>query len=247
MYKRILLEHLHNCRDLGGYSCAKGEMIGYQRLYRSEAPDHLEDCEWDIIEKMGVRTIIDLRSEDEQKFAPYSAPHSIERISYPLQQYEKPASADPLDEKDFAKAAAAAFGKSLEEGYAKMIEGAPSRMAALLEIIGEKLEKGAVLFHCTAGKDRTGVLSAVLYLLCGVEDADIIADYQVSATYLLNHALFESVPAEMRSFLNSSPETMKSFLETAHRKDYLGLLQKNGLTQDTVDSIRKNLIVKCRY
>lgn len=54
MYKRILLEHLNNCRDLGGYSCGKGEMVSFGRLYRSEAPVNLENGEWDIMDKRGV-------------------------------------------------------------------------------------------------------------------------------------------------------------------------------------------------
>lgn len=247
MYKRILLEHLSNCRDLGGYGCGRAEMVSFGRLYRSEAPVYLENEEWDVIEKMGVKTIIDLRSESEQRFAPYIVLHAIEKISYPLQQYETHVPVDSIEKDKLAEMAASAFGKSLEEGYERMVEDAPQRMAALLGMIARALEKGAVLFHCTVGKDRTGVLSAIIYLLCGVDDADIIADYQVSSTYLAGNPMFGSVPAEMRSFLASDPETMKSFLEAARRKDYLGLLREHGLTHETVDLIKKNLLVKYPY
>lgn len=68
---------------------------------------------------------------------------------------------------ELARMAASAFGKSLEDGYVKMIEDAPQKMTILLGMIADALDKGAVLFHCTAGKDRTGVLTAILYLLCG--------------------------------------------------------------------------------
>lgn len=242
-YRRIPLEHLKNCRDLGGYSCGGGKMIRYHQLYRSEAPEHLTSQEWKMLEDLGVKTIIDLRSESEQKFASYEVPDCIERISFPLQKYDgQLASDERMDEKGLAKIASAAFGKSLEDGYQKMIEGDPSRIVYLLETICKKLKNGSVLYHCTAGKDRTGVLTAILYLLCQVSDEDIIADYQVSATYLANHPVFDLIPKEMRYMLTSKPETMKCFLELAHQKNYLGLLQTYGLSKETIEQLKIGLI-----
>lgn len=239
-YKRVPLEHLLNCRDLGGYGCTGGKMIRYGRLYRSEAPTHLTDQEWLVIKEMGVRTIIDLRSESEQGFAPYTAPEFIKQISYPLLQGGS---------LDFGKAdegpaenAAAIFAKSLEDGYSKMIEDDPSRMAGLLELVAGKLEKGAVLYHCTAGKDRTGVLTAMLYLLCGADERDIIADYQVSATYQGENPMFDLIPPDMRSLLDSKPESMRAFLERAASTDCLALLRGHGLTQGAIDRIREQLV-----
>lgn len=242
-YRRIPLEHLKNCRDLGGYSCGGGKMIRYHQLYRSEAPEHLTVQEWNTLEEMGVKTIIDLRSESEQKFASYKVPDGIERISYPLQKYDSQlANTEEMDHKNLAKIASAAFGKSMEDGYQKMIEDAPFRIVYLLETICKRLENGAVLYHCTAGKDRTGVLTAILYLLCQVSDEDIIADYQVSATYQASNPVFDLIPEEMRYMLTSNPETMKCFLELAHQKNYLELLQTHGLSQETIEQLKKILI-----
>lgn len=240
-YKRIPLEHLKNCRDLGGYGCMDGKMVRFHRLYRSEAPVGLTLQEWSVIEEMKVRTIIDLRSESEQNFAPYIVPEGIERISYPLLHEEGHPSQAPED-KSIAKMAASAFGKSLEDGYQKMIESQPSVMVSLLELIEAKLKKGAILYHCTAGKDRTGVLSAILYLLCGTADADIIADYQVSATYQAGNPIFDLIPPEMKHLLDSRAETMKVFLDAAHGKDYLGLLGRYGLSKETVRSLQGELL-----
>ncbi len=242
-YRRIPLEHLKNCRDLGGYSCGGGKMVRYHQLYRSEAPEHLTVREWKILEDIGIKTIIDLRSESEQKFASYEVPDCIERIFYPLQKYDSQlAFTEKMDDKSLAKIASSAFGKSLEDGYQKMIEDAPSRIVYLLEIICKKLENGAILYHCTAGKDRTGVLTAILYLLCQVSDEDIIADYQVSATYQVSNPVFDLIPKEMRYMLTSKPETMKYFLELAHQKNYLGLLQTHGLSQETIEQLKMVLI-----
>lgn len=116
------------------------------------------------------------------------------------------------------------------------------RMVFLLNTIAKALARGAVLYHCTAGKDRTGVLSAILYLLCGVEEADIVADYQVSAVYQKENLLFELVSEEMKSFLKSDPETMKFFLKEAHEKDYISLLKESGLTAEIIQSIREKIM-----
>lgn len=241
-YKRIPLKHLKNCRDLGGYGCNDGKMVSFHRLYRSEVPDHLTTQEWNVIEAMGVKTIIDLRSENEQTFAPYIVPDFIERISYPLQQSEDSSvSFGSMDDSSLAKLASSAFAKSLADGYRELLEDRPENMVSLLELIGKKLKNGAVLYHCTAGKDRTGVLSAMIYLLCGVDDADIVADYQVSFTYQAGNPIFDLIPPEMKHLLDSKPETMKNFLEAAHSRDYLGLLQRHGLLKETLDWLREEL------
>lgn len=242
-YKRLPFEGLKNCRDLGGYACDDGKMIRYHVLYRAEAPTDLSERDWEMMRAAGVRTIIDLRSVSEQKLAPYDVPDWAERISYPLQQNDIPVVSSEMMDRERMKAAAVhAFGKSLADGYTKMIEDAPERMVFLLNTIEKALDRGAVLYHCTAGKDRTGVLSAILYLLCGVEGADIVADYQVSAVYQKENPLFELVPEEMKSFLRSDPETMKFFLKEAYEKDYISLLKENGLTMEIIQSIREKIM-----
>ena len=120
-YKRIPMEALKNCRDLGGYAGGNGEMVGYHMLYRSEAPIDLTEHDWCMLQEMGVRTMIDLRSESEQKTASYEVPGFIERISYPLQQYDIPSSSSETEDKEvLKKMAVSSFGKSLFDGYTRM-------------------------------------------------------------------------------------------------------------------------------
>ena len=242
-YKRIPMEALKNCRDLGGYAGDGGRMVCYHMLYRSEAPVNLTENDWKMMQEMSVRTMIDLRSESEQKMTAYEVPECVERISYPLQQYEIPVTPFESENKESLKEKAMlSFGKSLFDGYTKMIEDAPDRMVFLLDTIAKALDKGAVLYHCTAGKDRTGVLSAVVYLLCGVADEDIIADYQVSATYQAKNPMFDLIPDEFKVFLQSAPETMEAFLKEAHEKDYIALLEENELSDQTIETIRKKIL-----
>lgn len=242
--KRIPMEHLHNLRDLGGYACEGGKTVRYHKLYRCEGPDRLTQAEWRFLtEALGIRTVIDLRSDGEREYAPYTAPAEVEQIGYSLQKVEVPGK-DPreLSPEELKELASQGFGKSLADGYVNMLEKGPERVAAVLGMVAQGLQKGAVLFHCTAGKDRTGVLSALVYLLCGVVDVDIIADYQVSATYLSANPMFQNIPENMKDMMGSAPENMIRFLRNFHEKDYLSLLKQHGLTEETVSAIRSAMM-----
>lgn len=242
--KRIPMEHLHNLRDLGGYACEGGKSVRYHKLYRCEGPDRLTAEEWRfLIEELGIRTVIDLRSDGERAYAPYTAPAEVEQIGYSLQNVEVPGK-DPreLKPEELKEMASQGFGKSLAEGYVNMIEKGPERVAHVLKLVAEGLRKGAVLYHCTAGKDRTGVTSALIYLLCGVADVDIVADYQVSATCLSASPMFQNIPEGMKDLMGSAPENMVRFLANYHQKDYLSLLKANGLTGEVISSIRESVM-----
>ena len=242
--KRIPMEHLYNLRDLGGYACEGGKSVRYHRLYRCEGPDRLTTAEWRFLtEELGIRTVIDLRSDGERAYASYTAPAEVAQIGYSLQNVEVPGK-DPreLTPEELKEMASQGFGKSLADGYMNMLEKGPERVAHVLTLVAEGLRKGAVLYHCTAGKDRTGVLSALIYLLCGVADVDIIADYQVSATCLSASPMFQNIPEGMRDLMGSAPENMVRFLANYHQKDYLSLLKQHGLTEETISAIRSAMM-----
>lgn len=136
------------------------------------------------------------------------------------------------------------FTKSLEQQYEEMLEEAPEQAAAVLNLIGEHISEGAVLYHCSVGKDRTGVTSALIYLLCGVAEADILADYQVSGDYLKqNKMLFASMPEEMHCMMESKVENMKHFLKVAKERDYISVLYANGLKESAVEAIIANALI----
>ena len=242
--KRIPMEHLYNLRDLGGYACEGGKTVRYHRLYRCEGPDRLTAEEWRFLtEELGIRTVIDLRSDGERAYASYTAPAEVAQIGYSLQNVEVPGK-DPRDltPEELKEMASQGFGKSLADGYMNMLEKGPERVAHVLTLVAEGLRKGAVLYHCTAGKDRTGVLSALIYLLCGVADVDIIADYQVSATCLSASPMFQDIPEGMKDLMGSAPDNMVRFLANYHQKDYLSLLKQHGLTEETISAIRSAMM-----
>ena len=237
-YKRIPFTHMRNCRDLGGYACEDGGFFCFHKVYRADVPFQMTEEEWKQVEDMGVRTIIDLRSLSEQENAKYEVPAGITKVSFPLMREE----IDLQNVKSIEEGARQSFGRSLEEGYFKIIEGNTEKVAEALKLIAKSLKKGAILYHCSAGKDRTGIISALIYLLCGVEKRDIVADYQVTATYIAKSMMMASLPDEMKQLLKSDPQSMEAFLEKVENDNLLSKLYDCGLTVEDVEAIKSQVI-----
>lgn len=140
-----------------------------------------------------------------------------------------------------------AFGRSLTQGYRSMVGEYTQLLAAALEQVAKGLEKGAVLFHCTAGKDRTGVLAAVLLYLLGAEAEDIIADYQVSYTYNRKgvNKMLEQFPQleQMKPFLYSNAESMEELLVYLEEVNIRKLLADCGFTDEKTAKLKEFALV----
>jgi protein-tyrosine phosphatase len=161
-----------------------------------------------------VRTIIDLRSPSELARAPHPfAPPHGEPAALIYQHLSL------LDEADLAGLARIDAAGSVQEMYILMIEQYPSRIAAIVRAIAQA-EDGGVVVHCFAGKDRTGVIVALLLAVAGAEPATIVTDYAASDNYLapLYDEILESLahdPPQQRhlaSMLVSPAEAMRATL-----------------------------------
>jgi protein-tyrosine phosphatase len=164
--RRIILPGLFNLRDLGGYPTANGA-IPWRRLLRSDALHQLDATGIRTLADVGLRTIIDLRTEMEAEAAP-----------------------SPLDHLAAATAHVSILGGDLESLpleldaiYRFMIEQRGDAVAAAIRLL---CADGAypALVHCSAGKDRTGIVIALVLSVLGVPDEAIAADYALSASYL---------------------------------------------------------------
>ncbi|WP_343210255.1 tyrosine-protein phosphatase [Anaerolentibacter hominis] len=225
-YRRLPLTNAYNVRDMGGYPCREG-MTRYHRLYRADSPHMLSEDEWKLLFSCGVRSVIDLRSYGERQVQCYeTAGTGIRVISLPMQK-------EDMDFKNMDRyLAESGFMHSMMEGYTNILSKNKERIAEILNCVCGCLPEGAVLFHCTAGKDRTGILAALVYLLCGVESADIVADYQVSVTYNqrnLQNKMLGKGPADL---LDSRAETMWELLGYIEEQQVIESLYKNGLNPE---------------
>jgi len=165
--RRYAIHSAHNLRDLGGYPTQDGQYIGFGKLFRSDCPLELRSEDLAQLNTLGIGAIIDLRTSHECKSRP-SPYQSLKGVSYHHIGF-KTGDLAPASENEIPK------------GYLAMMEDSSTLIEALSVIVNTG---DNTLFHCAVGKDRTGILAAIILMLCKVPMVDILADYQVSHTYL---------------------------------------------------------------
>lgn len=233
--KHLKLEGAYNIRDLGGYALANKHMSKWNTLYRGDNLHSLTKGDWLSLYASNVRCVIDLRSSSERSHDGYDCEqYGIKNLHIPLQN-------DDIDMRKMKDMVAGGFWSSLTEGYMQMIQSNQSNIVNVFEAIGEYISDGAVLFHCTAGKDRTGLIAALLLMLVEAQKEDIIADYEVSATY--NHKgigtnnLLSKIPAQYQHLLLSDPHNLDGILQYFEENPLNKYLINSGLKQSTLETI----------
>lgn len=225
--RRIICENVQNLRDLGGYLTKENKVTKFGKVYRSDLPNNMKTSEINYLIQNGLTTVIDLRKEEELKRNPNCL--NIDKIDY----YNINLLGDkcPNEEQDIPK------------GYIEIL-GNKETMYQVFNIIKEA--KGSVLFNCTAGKDRTGVVAMLLLLLAQVPDDDIIADYQISYTYIREkirkmHIDNPDLPAFLgNSKLEYMEETLKLFYSKYNNiNSYFKYL---GFNDEQIEQIKSKLV-----
>ena len=231
--KHISLEKAHNLRDLGGYPTADGRMTKWGVLYRSDSLAVLTEQDWAVLQKRNVKTVIDLRSSGEAASAPIRTPDGVECLHFSLMK--------ELDG-NVQSASMETILQSMKLDYVKTLYGNPSCASEIMNTINERVENGAIVFLCSAGKDRTGIIAALSLYLCGVAREDIIADYIVSATYnadginkmlaAIPEAYLKMIPdmQMLKDCFASKPETIATLLDAFKENEIEELLHQNGFT-----------------
>jgi protein-tyrosine phosphatase len=168
--RHIAFERLHNFRDLGGYRAEDGRVVARGRVYRSDSLAKLQGDDWDRFLGLGVRTVIDLRYpwEIEAKGrVPDGGGLAYLNLSVEHRPYDQ-AEIDPdIDPWRF-----------LADRYAEVALDGAKELRQALEVIAS--DSGPLVFHCASGKDRTGLLAALVLALVGVAEDDIVADFALT-------------------------------------------------------------------
>jgi protein-tyrosine phosphatase len=239
----IALVDTFNLRDLGGYPTVDGRHVRWRRLFRGAGLQRLAGPDLETVRELGVATAIDLRTDGEVRatgtypFAPLAATFHhlpmIERI-WDL------AEADAVEPHDYLLAR-----------YRDMLdEGAPT-VAAVMEILARPDALPAA-FYCAAGKDRTGVLAALVLGALGVEPEAIVADYHLSkerverirARALATRGEASTMVAQPPAFMQAPAEAMElllAWIRKAHGStpEYLASI---GVAPATLDVLRAALL-----
>ena len=183
--RRVLLEGCLNLRDLGGCRAADGRQVRAGCLFRSDELCALTTDDLKVIASLGIRVVFDLRNDLERSRRPNRLPPGIEVLertspgSGEGRTTEEAIAAGDIPDRDDAY---------MTSVYVDMLTRLVPELRILVERAAAARER-PLLFHCAAGKDRTGVAAALLLGLLGVPDETILDDYDLTTTFSAPHRL----------------------------------------------------------
>ena len=240
--RRHAVAGLYNLRDTGGYRAAGGPSR-WGKLLRSDALHRIDATGRDRLAEIGVAHIIDLRGGDERATAP-SAVDGLEVTVHHLPVFDD---ADP--------AAQATTHVGLVPVYDHIVDERGAQLVDAIRVIIAADDDDAVLVHCTAGKDRTGLVVAFALAAAGVDRDDVVADYAATAENLRGEwsdamtAVFEQrgieLTAGMVELITESPaEVLEALLERIDREhgSISAYLLAHGLTPTELERLTAVII-----
>ena len=213
------IDGTRNFRDLGGYVGAGGRRVRRGLVYRSDHLAFVTDRGVSSIDALGLRTVLDLRMPNERERQPSRLPPG------PVVQHPNPRGADGAAQVEILEEVRAGRVTSVTEQdmadmYLSMLDEATEMFAAVVRAVAAP-EALPVLFHCAAGKDRTGLAAALLLRLVGVDDDTIVRDYELTTHYRSAHRIAELRPELERvgvsieaivSMITAPPAAMRAAL-----------------------------------
>lgn len=252
------LEGAPNFRDIGGYAGIGGRTVRRGRLFRSDTLSRLTERDFDRMAGLGVHLVCDLRSEVERSHRPTRWPRHYcpEVLHFDVNADLRAADADMLQilRADPSESGAVAM---MIESYRTI----PMVLRAYLGPLFRRIAAGEatpLVFHCSAGKDRTGVMSAVLLRSLGVSREDVITDYLLTRRYG-DVAALEGTVADVTGDLlgyRLAPEVVsaiaavrESYIDTALRAieggdgSMAGYLADAGVTENLLKEVRQQLLL----
>lgn len=236
----VSLEGAFNFRDLGGYRTADGGWVRWESVFRSDALHHLSAADARALESLGIARIIDLRSPEEIA-ALGRGPLAESPIEYVTASVLSSLSGEALG---------APPGDDIAVRYLWYLDIGREAVVAAFEAVAG-VEQGAVVFHCAAGKDRTGVLAALLLSVLGVDKVDIAADYALSnqaMSAILERLSRDPLHAESVAQMPANrkivqSQTMARFLELLDQTHggAQAWLEAAGASQSSIAALRTRL------
>lgn len=232
-YNRLPMEKAYNVRELGGYAARGGSVTKYHQFLRTDNLTDITEEDKNFLLAYGLKAVIDLRGREETLIYPnpFREHQEVSYINLPF-----------ITDNVLDMRAVREEGFDPAKFYVNLVEY-KEMVVQLFRYILEHAD-GCVLFHCQAGKDRTGILAMLLLGICGVSKEDIIANYQVSHTYLRDH-----VELRIRDGLEELEYSRSEWIEAAydHIIEEYGTFRKYllsaGLKKKDIRRIRRKLVL----
>ena len=236
----IPLEGCFNFRDLGGYQAQDNRTVKYRTLFRADNPQFLTEADAAYVASdLGVAVVSDLRNpEDALESERWPQPSShVRYANVPfLEGWDM---TPPKLGEDPIERLAAAYQWTITNSGARIVEA--------LTVLAQSSNSPA-MFHCTAGKDRTGILSAMVLSLLGVDEQQIFEDF-----YLTNQ-IIDTLGERLRSRPGNEHRSPRSFevpsglmeqvlggIRDAHG-GVEGYVRANGISDATIDQLKQRLL-----
>ena len=241
MQRLIDLEGALNFRDLGGYPASGGRTVRWRVLFRSDALHRLSPADVSQLrDALGIGDVVDLRSSGELDIEG-RGPLAGEPIRFHhLPLFDGALVEEPPQSEEL----------TLADRYFLMAEFAKGPIARVITTLAEAA--APAVYHCAAGKDRTGVISALLLGLLEVPDEIIVADYAATQDNLDAiverlmcsegyQDVLESMPPDT---MHAEPETMVSLLERLRERygSVCGYVREIGVADATIAGLRARLL-----
>jgi len=231
----LTLKNCPNFRDLGGYKKTSGGVTGFGKIYRSDLLTKLDETDAKTLSAHNINCVIDLRNAREIKEYP-----SLFAINKNFHYYNVSLT-DGLIYKDFDPY----IMEDMWRLYIGLVDEAADMVARVFSIMAQNADCG-IVFHCTAGKDRTGVIAALLLMCAGVGEDDIISDYAMSYDLLKSYLEADKAMLKAKGLIypdhvfRSDPENIMRFIEHLEAKyktaeDYL---KNAGVTNEEMAIIK---------
>lgn len=259
--RHLPLEGTPNFRDLGGYETTDGRFVRWGKIYRSGVLTYLTERDFAYLSPLGIRVVCDFRTDEENAEAPekWLPGSDVRHVHLPI---GTDASKTLAAQQSLAqKKSDAEISEWMAKTYASfVINSAPEFARVFAEMKRNELP---LEYHCTAGKDRTGVFSALLLLALGVPEKTVEADYELTNRYLTDaslqpHGSGKAMASASRMMANLTPEQRKALM--AAKSEYLeGALraidekygsfdnyrrQALGVSDSDLEALRSRLLVK---
>jgi len=236
----IALEGAVNFRDLGGYTTPDGQRTRWRVLFRADGLGELTGADLAIMRDLGIRTVVDLRSGDEVEQSRFDVE------AHPVTFHHFPFIKALPSVEDFERAPG-----FLGSQYTEMLDDATPQIIGALTALAAPDARPAV-FHCTAGKDRTGLLSALVLSLLGVPEETVVADYALSgeamarlrAKLMVKYPDGKSLIADSDAIFSADPANMVALF--AHLRSRYGTVARYasevGIPDEVVSRLRQALL-----
>ncbi|MCW2816138.1 MAG: protein tyrosine/serine phosphatase [Nocardioides sp.] len=219
----------HNLRDLGGLRIRGGGRVAPGRLFRSDYPGIALERDPQGLQRLGLRTVVDLRRDTEADLeAPDWDGHGVRLVRCSL---------------------SAGRRSSWHASYERYLEHRPEAVVDAVRHVVD-VDRHPVLFHCAAGKDRTGVVAALVLEVLGVEDDEIVSDHVASAASvtpvlarLRTHAVYDAMLASttVAEQLPRAEDTRRLLAWLRERGGAAAWLEQHGVDRGALAAFRAQM------